>query len=288
MDSRIEVNGRGKSEILCQLRTEGNHTESRVIVLGKRAITELRGYIDESVYKPISFCLIVVSSRLRERVHIGIVIFIIVWWPSLLIGILRIYIVSGFREVELCLVPKILVEESREPIYGACSRIGEFVHSGKYPLTHLIELGRECPQEVLQENTILSLEYKSGLGFIGKVPQLYRECLCREVLVIDVRKGIHIILPHTIPASISKGGKLVWVEVLLEVIRATEDKEESKAEEDVIDVEVVCSHLPKPLNPLCDEEVVFLLDAQSAEFRLAYAKLGKEVDSILNIGIGLF
>ena len=106
-------------------------------------------------------------------------------------------------------------------------------------------------------------------------------------MVIDVRKGIHIILPHTIPASISKGGKLVWVEVLLEVIRATEDKEESKAEEDVIDVEVVGCDLPKPLNSLCYEEVVLLLDAQSDEFRLAYAKLRKEVDSILHIDIGL-
>ena len=204
-----------------------------------------------------------VSPRLRERMHIDLVLTTLVWWPSLLIGILRICIVCRFREVELCLVPKILVEESREPIYGACSRLGEFVHSGKYPLTHLLELGRECPQEVLQENTILSLEYKSSLGLIGKVPQLYRECLCREVLVIDVRKGIHIILPHTIPTSIGKGGKLVWVEVLLEVIRATEDKEESKAEENVIDVEVVGCDPSKPLNPLCYEEVVLLLDAQA-------------------------
>ena len=41
MNSRIEVNGRGESEVLCQLRTEGNHAESRVVVLCKRAITEL-------------------------------------------------------------------------------------------------------------------------------------------------------------------------------------------------------------------------------------------------------
>ena len=53
-------------------------------------------------------------------------------------------------------------------------------------------------------------------------------------------------------------------------------------------MEVVGCDLPKPLNSLCYEEVVLLLDAQSAEFRLAYAKLGKEDDSILNIGIGLF
>ena len=195
--------------------------------------------------------------------HIDLVLTTLVWWPSLLIGILRIGVVCRFREVELCLFPEILVEETREPIYGTCSRLGEFIHSGKYPLAHLLELGRECPQEVLQENTILSLEYIGGLGLIGKVLQLYRECLCREVLVIDVRKGIHIILPHTIPASISKGGKLVWVEVLLEVIRATENKEESKAEEDVIDVEIVGCYLPEPLYSLCDEEVVLLLDAQA-------------------------